>query len=57
MTPEVTGTTSSPIVLASDQVTRADRLSVELVKPTDTPTGTNRSYTAGLLQSARPTSS
>jgi hypothetical protein len=57
MTPEVTATTSSPIVLASDQVTRADRLSVELVKPTDTPTGTNRSYTAGLLQSARPTSS
>ena len=30
-------TTSCPIVLASGQVTRADRLSVELVKPTDTP--------------------
>ena len=30
-------TTSCPIVLASGQVTRADRLSVELVKPTGTP--------------------
>jgi hypothetical protein len=29
--------TSSPIALASGQVTRADRLSIELVKPTDTP--------------------
>jgi hypothetical protein len=29
--------TSSPIELASGQITRADRLSVELVKPPDMP--------------------
>ena len=30
-------TTSSPIVLAAGQITRADRLTIELVKPPDMP--------------------
>jgi hypothetical protein len=37
MTPEVTVTTSSPIVLAAGEVTRADRLTIELHQPTGSP--------------------